>query len=180
MSTTRTIPYRRRREDKTNYKKRLKFLLANKPRLVIRRSLKNMILQVVEYDAKGDKIIATAHTHELKKYNWDYNGGNIPSAYLTGLLIGKKATAKKYKDVIVDFGLQNPIKGTRLYAAIKGAIDSGLQIVQGENIFPKNDRVKGEHIANNPLLKNPKVKEITRAFEQCKEKILNESNKVDG
>lgn len=171
-TTTRTIPYRRRREDKTNYKKRMKLLMANKPRLVIRKSLKNMILQVVEYHPTGDKVIASAHTHELKKYDWEYNGGNIPSAYLTGLLIGKKAAAKKCKEVIVDLGLQNPLKGTRLYAAMKGAIDAGLQIPHDKEIFPSEDRMKGEHIAKNTFVKDPKVKEIAKVFEGCKQKIL--------
>ncbi|MBI5073060.1 50S ribosomal protein L18 [Candidatus Woesearchaeota archaeon] len=170
-TTTRTIPYRRRREDKTNYKKRLKLLLANKPRLVIRKSLKNIVLQVIEYGEKGDKIIASAHTHELKKYDWKYNGGNIPSAYLTGLLIGKKA-AKKCKEVIVDLGLQNPAKGTRLYAAMKGAIDAGLQTPHDPSIFPAEARIKGEHIAKNTLLKEAKAKDISKAFEECKQKIL--------
>ncbi len=170
-TTTRTIPYRRRREDKTNYKKRLKLLMGNRPRLVIRKSLKNMILQVVEYEAKGDKILASAHTHELKKYDWKYNGGNIPSAYLIGLLIGKKAS-KKCKEVIVDLGLQNPTKGTRLYAAIKGAVDAGLHIPHDASIFPTEARIKGEHIAKNPLLKDSKIKEISKAFEECKQKIL--------
>jgi len=32
-----SVPYRRKREGKTNYKKRLKLLLSNKPRLVIQQ-----------------------------------------------------------------------------------------------------------------------------------------------
>jgi len=173
MSTTRTIPFRRKREDKTNYKKRIKLLLGEKPRLVIRKSLKNLVMQIVEYDQKGDKIIVSAHTHELmKKYNWKYTGGNLPSAYLTGLLIGKKAIVKKCKEAIVDLGMQSPMKGTRLYAAIKGAIDAGMQIPHSKENFPTPERIRGEHIANNPLEKNQKFKEITTAFDQCKEKIM--------
>jgi large subunit ribosomal protein L18 len=34
------MPFRRRREGKTNYTKRLKLLLSRKPRLVVRKSLK--------------------------------------------------------------------------------------------------------------------------------------------
>lgn len=173
MSITRTIPLRRKREDKTNYKKRIKLLLGEKPRLVIRKSLKNLVMQIVEYEQKGDRVIVSSHTRELmKKYGWKYTGGNLPSAYLTGLLIGKKALAKKCKEAIVDLGMQSPMKGTRLYAAIKGAIDAGMHIPHSVENFPTNERIRGEHIAQNPLEKNQKFKEITTAFDQCKEKIM--------
>ncbi len=173
MSTTRTIPLRRKREDKTNYKKRIKLLIGEKPRLVIRKSLKNLLMQIVEYEQKGDKVIVSSHTRELmKKYGWKYTGGNLPSAYLTGLLIGKKALAKKCKEAIVDLGMQSPMKGTRLYAAIKGAIDAGMHIPHSVEKFPPLERIRGEHIAKNPLEKNQKFKEITTAFDQCKEKIM--------
>lgn len=172
MSTTRTVPYRRRREDKTNYKKRILLLIGKKPRLVIRKSLKNMVVQLVEYDAKGDKVIASAHTRELKKWNWQFGCGNLPSAYLAGFLLGKKALAKKQKEAIVDFGLQSIVPGSRIYAAVKGAIDAGMQIPHDAAVFPGEDRIKGEHIAKNPLEKNGKGKEMPAAFAQCKEKIL--------
>lgn len=171
MSTTRTVPYRRRREDKTNYKKRMSLLLGKKPRFVVRKSLKNMIVQLIEYDAKGDKVIASTHTSELKKWDWKFGCGNLPSAYLAGFLLGKKALAKKQKEAIVDFGLQSIVPGSRIYAAVKGAIDAGMQIPHDATVFPREERLKGEHIAKNPLEKNEKVKEIAAGFAQCKEKI---------
>ncbi len=173
-TTTRTIPYRRRREDKTNYKKRLKLLMSNKPRLVIRKSLKNILVQLVEFHPKGDKILVSASTKELKKHKWGYTCGNIPSAYLIGLLAGKRAIAKKYKDAIIDLGLQNPSKGTRLYAAVKGAIDAGMKIPHEEDIFPSVERIQGQHITNNPLNKEKKFNDMTKAFEECKEQITKE------
>lgn len=171
-TTTRTIPYRRRREDKTNYKKRLKLLLGNKPRLVMRKSLKNFLVQIIEYNPTGDKVLVSASTKELKKYSWDFTGGNIPSAYLVGLLVGKKAVVKKCKTAILDVGLQSPMKGTRLYAALKGAVDAGMDIPHEADVFPSEDRIKGQHIASNPLQKEAKFKDMTKAFEQCKEKIM--------
>ncbi len=169
-TTTRTIPYRRRREDKTNYKKRIKLLLGEKPRLVIRKSLKNMVVQLVSFDAKGDKVIASANTKELKKYNWAFTGGNLPSAYLIGLLAGKKALQQKHKDAIVDLGLQSPIKGSRLYAALKGAVDAGMSIPHDKETFPSDGRIKGEHIAKHE--KEAKFKEMAKVFEECKQKIM--------
>ena len=44
-----TVKYRRQREGKTNYDKRLKLLLSGKPRLIIRPSLKGITIQVEEY-----------------------------------------------------------------------------------------------------------------------------------
>lgn len=169
-TTTRTIPYRRRREDKTNYKKRIKLLLGEKPRLVIRKSLKNMVVQLVSFDAKGDKVIASANTKELKKYSWNFTGGNLPSAYLIGLLAGKKALQQKHKEAIVDLGLQSPIKGSRLYAALKGAVDAGMSIPHDKETFPSDTRIKGEHIAKHE--KEAKFKDITKVFEECKQKIM--------
>lgn len=171
-TTTRTIPYRRRREDKTNYHKRIALLKSNKPRLVIRKSLKNMVLQLIEYHPTGDKIVISAHTRELKKYDWNYGYGNLPSAYLLGLVFGKKALAKKYKEAVIDLGLQGPIKGTRLFAAVKGVVDAGFHIPHDAAMFPQDDRIKGQHIAQNTFAKNAALKEFPVRFDQCKQKIL--------
>lgn len=171
-ATTRTIPYRRRREDKTNYHKRIALLKSNTLRLVVRKSLKNIVLQLVEYHSFGDKVLVSAHTRELKKFDWNYSCGNLPSAYLIGLVLGKKAIAKKYKSAISDFGLQGPIKGTRLFAALKGVIDAGFHIPHDAVMFPNEDRIKGEHIAHNTLEKNLAFKELPAQFDHCKEKIL--------
>ncbi len=181
-----TVQYRRKREGKTNYKKRLKILKANKPRLVIRKSLKNIIIQVVEYHPEGDKVMTSVISKELEKYNWSLNKSNLPSAYLTGLLLGKKAIKNKINDVVVDFGLNESIKGSKLYAVLKGVLDSGLKIPVSEEILPSEDRITGKHIADyNTLLKddakkqfsgyiknNINVGDITKLFEEAKNKIL--------
>ena len=49
-SKTQVVPFKRKREGKTDYKKRLKLLSSSKPRLVIRKSLKNMTVQIIEYE----------------------------------------------------------------------------------------------------------------------------------
>ena len=61
-----SLPFRRKRKGKTNYKKRLKLLLSNKPRLVIRPFIKNIIAQIVEYHPNSirihkDSILQTAY-----------------------------------------------------------------------------------------------------------------------
>ncbi len=141
------VQFRRKREGKTNYKKRLRLLLAAKPRLVVRTSLKNIIVQIVEYHQQGDKVIISAHSSELDKLGWKFSKGNIPAAYLTGLLVGEKAKEKGLKDVILDIGLTSPVKGSRAFACLKGVVDAGVKVPFSEDILPKEDRIKGSHIA---------------------------------
>ncbi len=150
-SVTKRIEYRRKRKGKTNYKKRLKLLLSKKPRLVIRKTLTNTIAQIVNYDENGDKTIISAKSSELTKIGWKMNTGNIPAAYLTGMLLAKKAKNKKINEAIVDLGLATPTKGSKVFAALKGAIDNGLNIPHSEKMFPSDAQINGE-VINNAII----------------------------
>src|SRR3989338_5237792 len=119
-NNTFTVRFRRRRDGITDYRKRLKILKSEKPRLVVRKSLSNVLVQFAEYDAKGDKVLLSAHSKELAKLGWNGNRGNIPAAYLTGLLAGKKALKKSINEAVLDIGLNVSTKGSRIYAALKG------------------------------------------------------------
>jgi len=145
---TKRVEYRRKRNGKTNYKKRLNLLLSKKPRLVIRKTLTSTISQIVNYDENGDKTIISANSSELKKLGWKMNTGNIPAAYLTGMLLAKKAKQKKINEVIVDIGLATPTKGSKIFAVLKGAVDNGLKIPHSENMFPSDEQINGEIIKN--------------------------------
>ena len=147
-TVTKRVEYRRKRAGKTNYKKRLNLLLSKKPRLVIRKTLTNTIVQIVNYDKDGDKTIISANSSELNKFGWKMNTGNIPAAYLTGMLLAKKAKQKKINEVIVDLGLATPTKGSKIFAAVKGAIDNGLKIPHSEDMFPSDAQINGEIIKN--------------------------------
>lgn len=140
------ISYRRKREGRTNYKKRLTMLISGNHRIVIRKSNKNMIVQVVDYHENGDKVLVTASSAELKKQGWDHATGNLPAAYLTGVLAARKSAKKNVKGAIVDLGLQTSAKGSRLFAAVKGAIDGGLDVKCSEDAFPTEDRLNGKHM----------------------------------
>jgi large subunit ribosomal protein L18 len=142
-----TIQYRRKREGRTDYRKRLILLQAGKPRLVVRKSDKHMLAQIIEYNPDGDRVFVQAHSKELAKFGWDYGKKNLPACYLLGLLIGRKAAAKSIKSCILDIGLQTQVAKSRLYAVLKGAVDSGLDIPHSKEIFPDDKRLKGEHIA---------------------------------
>jgi large subunit ribosomal protein L18 len=143
------VPFRRRREGKTNYRRRRALVLSKVPRLVVRLSLKHMLIQIIEAEAIGDKVVVSAHSRELAKtYGWLSNGGNIPSAYLTGLLCGFKAKANGVEKAFLDIGLNIPSKGTRVFAALKGVVDAGVEVPHSEDILPDESRISGQHIAD--------------------------------
>ncbi len=143
------VPFRRRREGVTNYYKRRKMILSGKPRFVVRRTINHIIVQIVEAKPIGDIVLVSAHSNELRRdFGWLADTNNIPAAYLTGLLAGLKALKLGIKEAIPDIGLHRPIKGTRVFAAIKGGIDAGLKIPCSPEMFPPEDRLKGMHIAN--------------------------------
>ncbi len=141
------VAHRRRREGKTDYKQRLRLLKSGKPRFVVRKSINNVTCQIVEYSKDGDKTIVSVNSNDVKKLGWKGNPGNLPAAYLVGLLCGSRANKKKIKDAVLDSGLYVSTPGSRIYSALKGAVDSGLKISHSEEILPKNERIKGEHIA---------------------------------
>jgi large subunit ribosomal protein L18 len=159
-SSTYTVPFKRKREGKTNYRKRLNYLKSGKPRIIIRRTLNNIIIQSANYDEKGDKILETTTSKELKKFGWSLHTGNVPAAYLTGLLFAKKS---KIKEGVIDLGLRKPTKGSRLSAAIKGISDGGIKINYSDKIMPDEKRLKGTHT---------KSKDAPKIFEETKKNIL--------
>lgn len=141
------VPLKRRRESRTDYRKRKVMILSRIPRLAVRRSLNNVLGQIIDAYPEGDKTLAAANSRELAGYGWKASCGNVPAAYLTGLLIGFKAQSTGIKQVIPDIGLRRPCPGSRVFALIKGAMDSGLTIPCGD-VLPEETRIKGEHIAS--------------------------------
>lgn len=133
--------FRRRREGKTDYRKRMRLLASGKPRLVVRKSLKHMRAQLVTQGNKGDLTLASAISSELSRYGYEGNTGNTTAAYLTGLLLGTRATKKGYEDAVLDIGLHTHSKGSKVYAALKGAIDAGMTIPCDDSIFPSDERI---------------------------------------
>ena len=156
----RIIQFKRRTEKKTNYVKRIALLKSEKTRLVIRKSLSNISIQFINFKLSGDETMASANSTELKKIGWNRTG-NVPAAYLTGLLAGKKAKTKNIKEAVLDMGLQTSTKGSRIYAALKGVLDSGINVPHSKDILPSDERIRGEHIS----------KDLAKLFEDVKNKI---------
>ena len=186
------VPYRRRREGKTNYLRRKNLILSGLPRLVTRKTNKHIIAQIIEASVEGDKVIASAHSSELrKKYGWLGSLKSLPAAYLTGLLCGYRALKEGVEKAILDIGLQTPSKGARVFAVLKGCLDAGVEIPHGEEILPDKERIKGQHISDyaSMLSSTPEVyskrfsaylsrglppENIVEHFSAVKEKILTE------
>ena len=162
------MPFKRRREGKTDYNKRLKLLSSKRLRLVVRKSLKYIRIQIVDFDVKGDKTLLSVNSKQLKKHGWNFAADNLPAAYLTGLMMGKLAKEKKIPEAILDSGLYPSTKGSKVYAAVKGAIDGGLNVPVTEDILPPEERISGKHIASY----KEKMKNLPEEFEKTKKKIL--------
>ena len=145
-SSTYRVPLRRRREGKTDYQARKALVLSQKPRLVTRGTLKNVMVQIIIAKPIGDEVLVAAHSKELKKYGWKAPTGNVPAAYLTGLLCGLKAKAKDVKEAHLDIGLVSPTKGSKIFAVLSGVLDGGVDVPHDEEKIVK-ERTKGEHIA---------------------------------
>ncbi|MFB6180877.1 MAG: 50S ribosomal protein L18 [Candidatus Nanohalobium sp.] len=156
------VPHKRRREQKTDYQQRLKLVKSGKPRAVIRTSNKHTKAHLSHFSPEGDQNTAQTTSKELKEYGWEYNTGNLPAAYLTGYLTGKKADAD---EAVLDLGLREKKSGGRVFAALKGMIDAGLEIPAGDEVFPEEERIKGKHI------EEMKDIDIVENFEETKEEI---------
>lgn len=141
------IPFRRRKEGKTDYYARARLVVSGKPRMVVRRTNRHIIIQLVQAEKDGDLTRVTAHSSELEKYGYRGSLSSTPAAFLTGFLFAVKAQNGGFDSAILDIGLQRATKGARVFAALKGAVTAGLDIPHGEEILPDDDRVKGVHIA---------------------------------
>lgn len=188
------LAYRRRRSGRTDYGKRRQLVLSGLPRLIVRPANKHITVQVIEAKAEGDVVLAAAHSSELKKFAWKGPGGNVPAAYLTGRLAGHRAKGKGIGKAVLDVGTRPVTTGSRLFAAMNGAVDSGMEIPHGEGTVLSKERLRGEHIAayGKLLSEKPdsyqkrfstylkhklKPEEIPAHFDEVSEKIAHSSEK---
>lgn len=138
------VPFRRRREGKTDYRRRLALLKSGETRVVVRRTNGNVIVQFVGWAHEGDQVQATAVAQELAKLGWEGSAKNTPAAYLTGLLAGRRAAAAGVESAVLDIGRHVPSKGSRVFAALKGVQDAGIEVAAGdEDIYPSEERLTG-------------------------------------
>ena len=114
------VPYRRRRQKKTDYAARRVLATSEHPRFVVRISNKTIQVQITKSEIEGDYVLAKASSHELKsKYDWIASGKNIPAAYLIGYLAGKKAKEAGLDYANLDVGLKRVTSGNKIFAVVQ-------------------------------------------------------------
>jgi len=149
----------RRHEGKTDYKARLNLLKSGKPRLVVRKTNRYVIAQIVESDVAQDKVIVGITSKALLAKGWPENlKGSLkclPAAYLTGLLLGNLAKSK-IKELVLDIGMHRNIQKSRVYAVVKGVIEAGIHVPHDIAALPSDEQLKA----------NPKTAELLAKLSQ--------------
>jgi large subunit ribosomal protein L5e len=148
------------RQDKNKYN-------THKHRLVVRFSSKDVTCQIVYSTIAGDVVVASAYSHELPEYGLSVGLTNYAAAYCVGLLVARRVLTKynladTYKGVeeadgedftvepvedgprpfycLLDAGLKRTSTGSKVFAALKGALDGGLEIPHNEKRFVGYDK----------------------------------------
>jgi large subunit ribosomal protein L18 len=136
-------------------------LRSGKARVVVRKTLNQTIVQFIVPEASGDRVVASAQSIELKEHGWVAGTGNLPAAYLTGYLAGRRASSSGVKEAVLDLGVQRPSRGGRLFAALQGLLDSGVSVPHSPEVLPPKERIRGAHIGA----------EIATQFDAVKSKL---------
>ncbi|KAL6840338.1 hypothetical protein ACP4OV_030148 [Aristida adscensionis] len=132
-----------------------------KYRFVVRFTNKDITAQIISATITGDMVLAAAYSHELPRYGLEVGLTNYAAAYCTGLLLARRvlkirdldqeyegnveATGEDYSvepaderrpfRALLDVGLIRTTTGNRVFGALKGALDGGLDIPHGEKRF---------------------------------------------
>ncbi len=153
---------RRRKENKTDYMKRIALLKSGTPRVVFRKSNRYIIAQYVVSEEAKDKVVLGFTSRTLIKHGWpeDMKGSlkSIPASYLTGFLMGKKITEKKLETPIIDLGMIRSVNKNRVFAFIHGLVDSDIKVKHHRETFPDGDRIKGKKLKRDFSVIFSKVK----------------------
>jgi len=158
-----------------------------KYRMVVRISNKDIVCQIIYARIDGDMVLAAAYAHELRRYGVTVGLTNYSAAYCTGLLLARRLLKKLKLDSIykgvdkvsgddyqvesvdegpgafrccLDIGLRRTTTGAKIFGALKGALDGGLNMPHSTRRFPgynaekKNydakahrERIFGKHVA---------------------------------
>jgi len=166
----RTDYYARKRltyQDKNKYN-------TPKYRLIVRFTNKDVICQIAYARIEGDVIVCAAYAHELPRYGVKVGLTNYAAAYCTGLLLARRVLNKFGLDSVyagkevadgeeynvesedgqpgafrcyLDIGLYRTTTGARIFGAMKGAVDGGLDIPHSSKRFPGFDAESGQYSA---------------------------------
>ena len=140
---------RRRKAGLTDYRRRLRLLRSEQPRAVVRVSNTRTSCQLVTWAVEGDKVALNVTGNDLvKKFSWPDNMSkkSVPASYLVGYALGKAAISAGHEDAVLDIGLAASTPGSRVFAALRGMVEAGLNVPHSEEILPDDDRINGAHI----------------------------------
>lgn len=133
-----------------------------KYRFVVRITNKDVICQIAYAKIVGDEILCAAYAHELPRYGLPVGLTNYAACYATGLLLARRLLKKLHLDThyegkveadgkifsvtemdegprpfhaLLDVGLARTTTGARVFAALKGGVDGGLNIPHSPKRF---------------------------------------------
>jgi len=137
-----------------------------KYRLIVRSTNRDVVCQIAYSRMSGDVIIAAAYSHELKNFGLKVGLKNYAAHYCTGLLLARRMLKKFKLDELyvgqtevdgeefnvepaddgpgpfrcfLDTGLTRTTTGNKVFGALKGAVDGGLDIPHSCKRFPGYD-----------------------------------------
>lgn len=119
-------------------------LMSRSDFVTVQISNENTLVQIHKPQFAGDKVVASAHSRFLIQKGWKGSRKNVPAAYLTGYMAGKKALSSGSKEVIMYSGTRKYTQ--RMAAALKGVIDAGLEVPADPNALPAEERINGDHL----------------------------------
>lgn len=129
--------FRRRREGKTDYRKRRGIIVGEKEFLTVSISGKYVYGQIHRASSNGDFTICSATSLSLAKIaGWKGYSKNLPSAYLTGYLLGKRALAKNISNLVFYSGIDRFVHGSRIASLLNGAKEAGLNVMVDKKSLP--------------------------------------------
>ena len=117
-------------------------------RAIVRVSNTQVVCQLAQFDPEGDRIVASFSGNNLAAYGWPVGAStkSVPACYVAGYALGKSALSAGHDSAILDIGLASSSPGNRIFAALKGMIDAGLDVPHGDGVLPSDDRANGAHI----------------------------------
>ncbi len=143
------LRFKRRRRSETDYPRRMRMLRGGLPRAVVRISNKQVTCQLVSFTTEGDRVLVSVTGKNLvENHKWpsDASRKSVPACYMAGFLLGTQALAAGHKNAILDIGLAASTSGGRIYAALKGMVEAGLDMPHSDFVLPSDERANGEHI----------------------------------
>ena len=166
------VPFRRRREGKTDYYKRTSLVVADAPRMVVRRTNRDIIIQLVTAEMDGDRALVAANSAELEHNGTRDQCQTHLQRTSPACSLPQKQRKQSFDRAILDIGLSRATKGARVFAALKGAVEAGLDVPHGEEILPSDERAKGAHIAAYNKNAGDVVKMVELAADAIKKEMV--------